>query len=294
VFLESGKERYLPDAVSGKPLPPRPPGGPALDDTTDCRDEFVAWMASPNNPYFARNFANRVWQHYLGRGLVEPLDDFSDAHPPDFAELLDMLAGEFIRSGYDIRRLEHLILNSATYQRSRNPNATNGEDESGLARFRPRRPMAEVLIDLLHDAAGVPSDYRPDAPAGAPATEVATSQPMNPFLNRWARTSGRPSRRQLCDCERRSEPVLAESLLLMSDPALLEMLRRGRVARLCQDNASNTAAVEELYLAMLSRPPTAEERAVVLEYLDAKKDQRAGLQGVLWALVNTREFILVH
>jgi hypothetical protein len=154
--------------------------------------------------------------------------------------------------------------------------------------------MAEVLIDLLHDAAGVPCDYRPDAPAGARAIEVATSQPMNPFLKRLARTFGRPSRRQLCDCERRSESVLAESLLLMSDPAFLEMTRGGRVARLCQDNASNPAALEQLYLAVLSRPPTAEERAAVLEYLDAKKDQRAGLQGVLWALVNTREFILVH
>jgi hypothetical protein len=109
-----------------------------------------------------------------------------------------------------------------------------------------------------------------------------------------AKAFGRPARRQLCDCERRSEPVLAESLLLLSDPALLDLARRGHVARLCRGAASGAAAVEELYLAVLSRPPGADELSAAVDYLTAKKDRRAGLEALLWALVNTREFILLH
>jgi hypothetical protein len=294
MYLESGTERYLTDPATGKPLPPRPPGGPALNDRADPREGLVAWMVSPGNPYFARNFANRVWQHYFGRGLVEAADEFSDARPPEFPELLDVLAAEFVKGGYDVRRLERLILNSRTYQLSSAPNETNAEDESGLARFRARRPMSEVVADLLHDACGATPDYRPDAPAGARATEVVTNRPLNPLLGRVARSFGRPARRQLCDCERRAEPVLAECLMLMSDPALLELTRRGRVARLCGGGVTDGAAVEGLYLAALSRPPSADERAAALDYLRRKVGRRAGLEGLLWVLLNTREFILVH
>jgi hypothetical protein len=294
VHLESGTDRYLPDPVTGLPLTPRPPGGPALDDKGDAREALAAWMTAPDNTYFARNFVNRVWQHYFGRGLVEPADEFSDARPPDFPELLDALAAEFVKGGYDVRRLERLVLASRTYQLSGTPNETNAEDQSGLGRFRPRRPMAEVVADLLHDACGATPDYRPDAAAGVRATEVATNRPRHPLLERVARAFGRPARRQLCDCERRAEPVLAESLLLMSDPALPELARRGRVAWLCGAGMTEEAAVEELYLAALSRPPRAEERAEALDYVRAKAGRRAGLEGLLWALVNTREFILVH
>jgi hypothetical protein len=294
VYLDATREEYLTDPVTGQPLAPRPPGGPALDDTGDPRSAFVAWLVAPDNPYFARNFVNRVWQHYQGRGLVEPVDDFSDARPPDFPELLEALAAEFVRSGYDIRRLERLILESRTYQLSSSPNETNKADDSGLARFRPRRPLAEVVADLLYDATGVPPDHRPDAPAGARAVEVATNQPRNPLLARIAKAFGRPARRQLCDCERRSEPVLAESLLLLSDPTLLELMRRGRVERLSHAPCSDAQAVEELYLAVLSRRPEKDELTAALDYLEAKQDRRAGLEGLLWALLNTREFLLVH
>jgi hypothetical protein len=294
VYLDTGKERYLTEPVTGKLLRPRPPGGPELDNATDPREGFLAWLKSPDNPYFARNLANRVWQHYFGRGLVEPLDTFSEDHPPDFPELLARLAAEFVEGKYDIRHLERLILNSRTYQLSSVPNETNATDESALSRFRVRRPMAEVVADLLHDACGVTPDYRPDTPVGTRAIQVATNQPQNPLLARIAKAFGRPARRQLCDCERRSELVLAESMLLMSDPTLLDLARRGRVARLSKDDFSDTAAVEELYLAVLSRLPDKEERSVALDYLHAKRGRRDGLEGLLWAMVNTREFILVH
>jgi hypothetical protein len=296
VYLETSKERYLTDPASGKPLRPRPPGGLDLDDATDAREGFLTWLTSSDNPYFARSMANRVWQHYFGRGLVEPVDEFSDSNPPTFPELLDVLAREFVKSKYDIRQLERLILNSRTYQLSSIANETNASDESGLARFRMRRPMAEMVPDLVHDACGVTPNYQPDSPAGVRALETPTNQPENPMLARIAKAFGRPERKQLCDCERRSVPVPGESLLLMSDPNLFELTRQGRVVRLIKDNASDGAAVEELYLAVLSRLPRKEEMDVAFDYLreKKKKDRRLGLEGLLWVLVNTREFILIH
>jgi hypothetical protein len=216
------------------------------------------------------------------------------ARPPDFPELLDALAAELVKGGHDLRRLERLILTSRAYQLSATPNATNAEDETGFARFRLRRPMAEVVADLIHDACGAQPHYAPDAPKGTRAAAVVTNRPRNPFLRRVARAFGRPERQQLCDCERRAEPVLAESLLLLSDPEVLRLAAGGRVARLVRDKAADTAAVEELYLATLSRPPTAAERKAVLGYLKGRADRKAGLEGFLWALLNTREFILVH
>ncbi|HZV07248.1 MAG TPA: DUF1549 and DUF1553 domain-containing protein [Gemmataceae bacterium] len=294
VYLEDSKERYLWDPMTSELLSPRAPGGPTLDDTGDSREALVAWMTSPRNPYFARNFANRVWQHYFGRGLVEPVDDFSDSHPPIHSELLDALAADFVAGNFDLRRLERVVLNSRTYQLSLAANATNKEDRSGFARFQPRRPMAEVVADLLHDALGVAPDFRPDAPAGVRAVEVATSRPQNPFLARLARTYGRPERSQLCDCERRSQPTMAESLLLMCDPTLLDLTGRGRVAELVRSDLSVEQEIEELYLGVLSRRPRPNEREAAEDYLRGKPNRADGLQGLLWALVNTREFILVH
>ncbi|MBN9517503.1 DUF1553 domain-containing protein [bacterium] len=293
VYVEAGTDRSLPDPVTGKALAARALGGPTLGGA-DPREALADWMTSPRNPYFARNLANRVWQHYFGRGLVDPVDDFSDARPPAVPELLDLLAREFVEGGYDIRRLERLVLTSRTYQLSAAANDTNTEDESGLARFRPRRPMAEVAVDLIHDACGAEADYAPDAPRGARATEVATSRPRNPFLRRVAAAFGRPDRRQVCDCGRRSDPVLAESLLLMTDPDVLRLTARGRVARLVADGVPDTRAVEELFLAALSRPPGAAELRDSLAYVAGKADRRTGLEGLLWALINTREFILIH
>ena len=294
LYLEPGEERYLPDLATGRPLQARPPGGPALGDSDDPREALVAWMVGSDNPYFARNFANRVWQHYFGRGLVEPADDFSPARPPADPRLLDAMAAEFDRGHFDIRRLERLVLTSRTYQLTSIPDDGSALDSSGFARFLPRRPMAEVVADLLHDAVGVEPDYRPDGPAGMRAIELATNQPNNPLFRRVAQTFGRPARRQLCDCERRSEPVLAESLLLMCDPDLLRLLGLGRVSDLVARATSDLEAIEELYLGALSRPPRPSERTASLEHLRGKADRGTALKGLLWALINTREFILVH
>jgi hypothetical protein len=293
VYVDAGSGLSLPDPQTGRPATPRALGGPPLAGP-DARDALVSWLTAKDNPYFARSFANRVWQHYFGRGLVDPVDDFSDARPPDFPELLDALADEFVKGGYDSRGLERLILNSRTYQLSATPNATNAEDETGFARFRPRRPMAELVADLICDACGVEPHYRGDSPKGIRAAEIVTNQPTNPFLRRVAAAFGRPGRTQLCDCERRNEPVLAESLLLLSDPDILRLAAGGRVARLVRDQTPNAGAVEELYLAALCRPPTAAELEAVLGYITEQRDRRAGLEGILWALLNTREFILVH
>src|SRR5262249_51787758 len=153
-------------------------------------------------PHFARAFVNRVWAHYFGAGLVEPLDGFSAANPPTNEALLDALADDFVRSRFDLRRLERTILRSRTYQLSSVPNESNRRDRTNHARSRPRRPMAEVVVDVLNSALGTAEDLGPDAAAGSHAIEVATNRPRAAHLARVFRLFGRPPRTTTCDCER--------------------------------------------------------------------------------------------
>src|SRR5262249_37392572 len=159
-------------------LPPRLParalGGPAIahEPGRDAREALWAWMRQEDHPTFARSFVNRVWAHYFGVGIVHPVDDFSLANPPTNARLLDALAAEFVASGYDIRRLERTILQSRVYQLSSVPNDTNKLDRNNFSRSYPRPLLAEVVLDAIADATGVPDDFGPDAPRGKRAIEV--------------------------------------------------------------------------------------------------------------------------
>src|SRR5205823_857144 len=143
VYVSTGPPRLLPDPATGRSLRPRALGGPALDPGGDPREALFRWLAGPDNPYFARSLVNRVWAHYFGAGLVEPVDNFSVANPPSNERLLDALAADFARSSYDIRRLERTILLSRTYQLSPVANETNGRDRTNHSRAVVRRMMAE-------------------------------------------------------------------------------------------------------------------------------------------------------
>src|SRR5205823_2941573 len=140
----------LPHPETGAPLPPRALGGPAIEGEGDLREGLFRWMARPDNPYFARSFVNRVWAHYLGVGLVEPVDNFSVANPPSNAKLLDALAKGFVEHGHDLRWLERLILHSRTYQLSSTPNRTNLRDRTNYSRALARPMLAEVVVDVLN------------------------------------------------------------------------------------------------------------------------------------------------
>jgi hypothetical protein len=294
VFVSTMSSRRLADPDTGRPLAPRALGGPELPDGGDPRERLFDWLVAPGNPYFSRSFVNRVWAAYFGAGLVEPVDGFSVTNPPSNPRLLDALAADFISHGYDIRRLERMLLNSRAYQRSSRPVAGNLDDRGNFARSMPRLLMAEVLVDALDAALGVTGEFGTDAPKGARAIQIATNRPASPDLARAFRVLGRPERASTCDCERPKAPALGQTLFLMTDDALLRKLKAGRVRTLAASDRCDAEAVEELFLAALSRPPSWDEARSALDHLRTSPDRTTGLADVLWALINTREFVLNH
>jgi hypothetical protein len=278
------------------PMPPAPLDAKPLpaDSPLDRREYLADWLTAPDNPYFARAFVNRVWAHYFGVGLVMPVDGFSLANPPSSEPLLDALAKDFAGHGFDIRRLERAVLGSRTYQLSSRPNATNAGDRGNYARAYPRRLMAEVVADALDAALGVTEDRGPGLPPLCRAVEVAPNRVQDVYLAMIFRTFGRPARTTTCDCERSAEPAVPQTLFLMSDPALLKKLAAGRLPKLLAEKRADAAVVEELFLATLSRFPSDQEAKAALEHLAGKKDRAKAFADVLWALINTREFILNH
>jgi hypothetical protein len=291
----------LKDPETNTPLSPRALGGPEIlaKNGTDPRADLVEWMRSANNPFFARSFANRVWGHYLGVGIVHPVDDFSLANPPSNPKLLDALAADFVAGKYDIRKLEKTILMSRTYQASSMPNETNRFDKVNYARSYIRPLMAEVVVDMLNAALGTSEKWNAaEAPAGARAIEVGASRVQNPNVNYVFRVFGRPPRTTACDCERAMDPALPQKLYLLADGTLQDKLKesKNRVADVLKQKADDLEALEELFLATLGRAPTEGDRQWFLAY-KAKKDalpRRQLFNDALWALLNTTEFIFNH
>jgi hypothetical protein len=251
-------------------------------------------MVQPDNPYFARSFVNRVWAHYFGVGLVEPVDNLSVANPPSNQRLLDLLAREFIAGGYDLRRLERMILNTRVYQLSSVPNATNARDRTNFSHALARPMMAEVVADVLNSALGSVEDVGPEAPPGSRAIEIAPNRVRGGYLARLFRVFGRPTRNSTCDCERPAEPAVPQTLFLMTDPVLLEKMTGGRLKKLLADGRTDEEMIDELFLATLSRWPDESEKTGALEHVRAAEDRQTAYVDILWALINTREFILNH
>ncbi len=293
VYVSSHRPRRLTDPETGGALAAKALGGPTIAEDTDPRLSLLRWMLQADNPFFARSFVNRVWAHYLGVGLVEPVDNFSVANPPSNEQLLAALAQDFVAHGYDLRRLERAILSSRTYQLSPTPNATNLRDRTNYSRALARPMMAEVVVDVLNSALGTVEDFAPDAPLGSHAVEVATNRVRAGHAARIFQVFGRPERTTTCDCQRPKEPSVPQTLFLMTDPELLQKMATGRLAKLVAAEEPDAAVVEEVFLATLSRPPSQAEKQDALAHLK-DRERKAALVDLLWALVNTREFILNH
>jgi hypothetical protein len=294
VYVSNHRPRRLPHPETGAALPARALGGPEIPCGGDARAGLFRWLTRPDNPFLARAFVNRVWAHYTGTGLVEPVDNFSVANPPSNDRLLGALAGDFVAHGYDLRRLERTILASRTYQLSSRPNPANARDRTNYSHARARPLLAEVVVDVLSDALGAAEDLGGDAPPGSRAVEVAPNRVRAAHLARIFRVFGRPPRASTCDCERPADPAVSQTLFLMTDPVLLARVREGRLARLLTQGRPDAEIIEELFLATLSRFPDEGERRAALDHVRAAADRRAGLADTLWALINTREFILNH
>ncbi len=289
----------LPDPEGSGRLAPKALGGPELTlpaGEKDLRVVLFDWMRQPDNPFFARSFANRVWGHYFGRGVVEPVDDFSLANPPSNPALLDALGKDFAASGYDIRKLEKTILMSRAYQLTSAINETNRHDRTNYSHAYVRPMLAEVVVDVLNSALGVEETFGNDAPAGARAIEVGSSRMTNQTVGYAFRIFGRPPRTTACDCERAMEPGLPQKLYLMADQAIDRKLndRKNRIQKIVQTIKDDDRAFEELVLATLSRKPTDAERAMFHKHLAKTTDRLKAYTGVAWALINTTEFISNH
>ncbi len=284
--------------VAGKLPPPKALGGPEIvvEKGQDPRAALFEWMRSPENPFFARSFVNRVWGHYFGIGIVHPVDDFSLANPSSNDKLLDALAKDFIESKFDIKKLERTILLSRTYQQSATRNPTNRLDSRGYARSYVRPLMAEVVVDVLNDALGSTDTFGPDVPPGARAIEIGATTVATPQLREAFRIFGRSPRTLACDCERATEPTVANKLYLMADPGLQARLVSGktRIKTLLATKKTDSEVVEELFLASLSRFPSEAEKAKSLEHLQKTANKQTACNDILWALINTTEFIFNH
>jgi hypothetical protein len=292
-----GRARTLPDPDNPqKPLPPKTLGGPVIEEkpNQDPRAVLFDWMRSPDNPFFARSFANRVWGHYFGVGIVDPVDDFSLANPPSNEKLLDALAQDFLAQGYDIRALERTILNSRVYQLSSRENETNRLDRNNYSHSFIRPMMAEVVVDVLNAALDSSENFGADGPPDCRAIEVGASRMRKNDLAYIFRIFGRPPRSSACDCERALAPALPQKLFLMTDPALLAKLQKGRLQKLLATQTSDEEVLNELFLATLTRLPSEEDRRLFAAYRANRPDRKAAFVDTLWALINTREFILNH
>jgi hypothetical protein len=226
------------------------------------------------------------------------VDDFSLANPPTNARLLNVLADEFVKSGYDLRKLERSILLSRTYQLSYETNDTNRFDKNNYSHAYIRPLMAEQVVDVLNSALGVEEKFTGAdlAPAGTKMVEVGSSRLANGNLAYVLRIFGRPPRTTACDCERATEPALPQTLFRMTDPAMMAKFTdaKGRPAMLAKKKMPDEDLIDDLFLAALTRKPKPDEKSTALNHLKGAKNRGEAIVDVLWALVNTREFILNH
>ena len=319
VFVSAGRNRALQDPDTDRPLPPKALGGPVIrgEKGTDPRVALYDWLHAPDNAFFARSFVNRVWGHYFGVGLVDPVDNFSLANPPSNPKLLDALATDFIEHHYDIRHLERTILQSRVYQLSSATNPSNKLDRNNYSHAYLRPMMAEVVLDVLNTAVDATENFGADAPQGARAIEVGSSRVQNANLAFAFRVFGRPPRTSACDCQRSLDPALPQTLYRMTDSVLLGKLQKGRLQQLLAGTKSDDQVLEELFLATLTRFPTEAEKRHFAAYLEKRTNdvntgaapplkvkngpaqthqtaRQAAFADALWALINTREFILNH
>lgn len=276
-------EVVLPHGLGATPV--------AADPYDDPRHELVDWMADPSNPYFAKAFVNRIWAHFFGRGIIEPMDDIRETNPPMNGPLLDALAQEFIRSGFDMRHIVRVICKSTTYQLSSKSNQWNLAETQNHSRYYPQRLQAEVLLDAIDQVTENPTRF-----SGLPGGTRAVQLPDEGFSNSFLRLFGRPLRESACECERVAEPSLSQSLYLLNDDFIQSKVAasKGLTGRLAADKRDTPEKIRDLFLQVLQRSPTEDEISRAQQYLASEENPHDAYSNLIWALLNTKEFLYVH
>jgi hypothetical protein len=288
VILVRGDERPqpFPKTVLGMPVPARLTAG-----KLDRREMFADWLSAPENPALARNIVNRYVAYLLGRGLVEPIDDMRATNPASNPELLDALAADFIKTGYDVRRLMRTIMTSRLYQLSSQPTAGNAGDRLFYSHYLVKRISAEPLLDAIDAVTGTPTRFR-KLPLGTRAIDLPDSRYDNYLLAVF----GKPLREGVCECERATDPNLAQALHTLNNETIMAKIAhpQGRVAKLLAAKKSDAEIITELYLAALGRRPTATELSVLGKLLAESADRKGFHEDLLWSLINSKQFLFVR
>ncbi len=282
--------------VGGRVMPPKFLGGETPDvKGKDRRVVLAEWMASPENPYFARNVVNIVWAQFFGIGIVEPVDDVRVSNPPSNPELLDELAAKFQGEyKYDMKKLVADICASQAYQRSTKANLTNELDSRNFAKGRIRRQRAEVMLDNLSQLTDTKNKFK-GLPLGARAVQIADGGTTNYFLT----TFGRATRETVCSCEVKMEPTLSQALHLMNGENVTQKIDQGTVVKKALAAGKKPGQViDDIYIGSYSRKPTAKEKkALIAQVAKAGEDkvkQEQVLNDIFWAILNSKEFMFNH
>jgi hypothetical protein len=285
---------YTTNPRTGQSQPPRYLGGeePTVAPNTDRRVIYAQWLTSSANPFFARSMANRIWSYFFHRGIIDPVDDLRTTNPPINPALLEALTKDFVEHLFDVQHLMRTIVTSQTYQRDMAANETNAHDDANFSRFVPRRLPAESLLDSLVQATGVPESF-PGAPAGFTAAQLPDADVQSDFLNLF----GKPQRMEACECERNDGSNMLQALHFINGHTIQSKLANpaGRLAALVKAHTDDRALVEQMYLWSLVRLPDVKELEIALRHFQSKPDKREeAAQDVMWALVNSRDFLLIH
>lgn len=285
-----GVEHPLTEEV----MTPKPPDGPPMPyvDGQDPRRMLVDWMVGSDNAFFAKAITNRIWAEFFGRGIVDPVDDFRASNPATNEELIDWLARDFVAHGFDLKHLMRTIMRSHVYQLSSLPNEHNLADSRNFSRSYRRRLSAEVLLDAVCDVTGVKDGFQ-GLPGGARAVQTWNHKIDSDFMDAF----GRPNASQECPCERDRKPSVVQALHLMNSNDLQSKLgaSEGRVAQLAGSGLAEPEIVRELYLAAYNRLPDPYELRTALSfYASAGKTRETATQDLLWALMNSAEFVFQH
>lgn len=285
----------------GKPTPPRFLGDTAeeVQPNADRLVELANWLTHRKNLQFARTQVNFIWFQLLGRGIVHPIDDFRATNPPANPPLLEALSKQFIASGYDLRQIIRVIMNSQTYQFSSTPNLTNEHDEINFSHSAIRRLTAEQLLDALAQASGATIVFN-GYPAGMRASELPGVRAVRlrdkpPSLgDQFLKLFGKPARLTACTCERTEASTLGQTFQMVSGPLINQLLTQpeNQLFEWLKPGRPDEEIIGELYWAALSRAPSAEEMAAVKNHLATNDNRRKALEDVAWAVLNSNEFLL--
>jgi hypothetical protein len=291
IYAERGGEVTQPRTQ--KVMAPKFMGAeiPAIPVGKDRREVLAAWLTKGDNPFFAKSVVNRIWFHLNGRGIVDPVDDFRDSNPSANDALLDELAKDFVTHKFDVKHVIRTIMVSRTYQLSAQTNEFNKEDGKYFSHAVTKLHPAEPLLDAVCFTTGVPEKFA-GHPLGTRAVQLPDGETGHVFL----KTFGQPGRELACECERESDSNLAQALQLINGPTVNDKLRNpnNRIGQLVAKKASDPEMLNELYLVALSRPPAPDEVKAAMDHLAKNTDKRKAWEDLVWALLNSKEFLFRH